>query len=233
MYTIVYIPSTQQEPKMRTLILVGAMAAHAAAASVSFDYTGEVEFTWDYDARNVDDIIGIRVGDSVVGSFTIDLDTPGIPTPRNDSSFSYFDAVTDFQILVGDVAFLNNLDDIRLATITNDQTNTNADGLSIAVIMMTEDVNTAGLKATITDNTGEMFADTSLHNVVNLPFGNVPLGNIAISFIGGDNIRIIWQTLEMQQPVPEPSSIALLLGGLLICQYRNVLRRHGPDNRSA
>ena len=217
---------------MKTLILVAAMAVNAAAATISYDYTGEVRSTWGADAIPVDDIIGIRTGDLVAGSFTIDLDTPGTPSPNpgNDHVLNYFDAITEFSITVGDVDFLHDLDDVRVVGIINDMQNFDVFGMTSIV---TADGNRVIVKAAITDDTGLMFSDLSLGNAVDLPFGNDLLKHFSLLLFGTDTVNITWQTLEMTTPVPEPSTIAMLIVGLLISQYRNVLRWHRPDNRLA
>ena len=214
---------------MRTIILVAAMAARAAAATVSYDYTGEVWSTWGADAIPVDDIIGIRTGDQVVGSFTIDLDIAGTlsPNPGNDYLLNYFDAITELAITVGDVSFALSLDDVRVVGIIDDMRNFDTFGMTS--IVTTDDSISVWCKAGIWDDTGQMFSDLSLGNAVGLPFSDNLAKYMSLVFLPEETVNITWQTLTMTTPVPEPSAIVLMLVGLLISKQRNVLRFRRPD----
>ena len=208
---------------MRTLILVAAMAVNAAAATVSYDFAGEVWSTWGADAIPVDDIVGITTGDLVVGSFTIDLDIVGQQDAQgNEFNLGYLDSVIDFDIVVGDLSFVHNLDDVRVVSITNNAVNHDRFGMTTFI---TTDNIRAVARATISDSTAQMFSDLSLDNAVNLPFGDDLRKLLSLDFIATEErVNIDWQTLTMRSPVPEPSAIVLLIFGLLICQCRNVLR---------
>ena len=212
---------------MKTLILVAAMAVNAAAATVSYDYTGEVWSTWGADAVPVDDIVGITTGDQVVGSFTIDLDTVGTasPNPGNNHVLNYYDAITELAITVGDVDFIHDLDDVRVVGITNAPDH---DSIGFTTIVSI-DATAVFLQTAIQDGTAEMFSDLSLSNTINLPFGDNLRKLFNLQFFPAGTVNITWQTLTMRTPVPEPSAMFLLLFGLLIWKNRNVLRLRRPD----
>jgi len=200
---------------MKTLILVAAMAVNAAAATVSYDFTGEVWSTWGADAVPVSDIIGIRTGDLVAGSFTIDLDTAGTqsPNPGNDYLLNYFDAITEFDITVGDVRFALSLGDVRVVGIIDDMRNFDVFGMTSIV---TADNISVVAKAAITDDTGLMFSDLSLGNAVDLPFGDGLTKHMSLVFLPEETVNITWQTLTMTAPVPEPSAFILALLSLCL-----------------
>ena len=191
------------------------MAARAAAATVSYDYTGEVWSTWGADAIPVDDIIGIRTGDQVVGSFTIDLDIAGTPSPNpgNDYLLNYFDSITEFNITVGDVIFTLSLGDVRVVGIIDDMRNFDVFGMTS--IVTTGNISVLA-KAAITDDTGQMFSDMSLGNTVDLPFSDGLTKHLSLVFFPEETVNITWQTLTMTTPVPEPSALSALLIGLLL-----------------
>jgi len=200
---------------MKALLFVSVMAVNAAAATVSYDYTGEVWSTWGADAIPVDDIIGIRTGDQVAGSFTIDLETVGTesPNPGNDYLLNYFDSITEFNITVGDVIFTLSLGDVRVVGIIDDMRNFDVFGMTS--IVTTGNISVLA-KAAITDDTGQMFSDMSLGNTVDLPFSDGLTKHLSLVFFPEETVNITWQTLTMTTPVPEPSALSALLIGLLL-----------------
>ena len=180
------------------ILLILAAALPLDASSVTYEFSGKVDRVTSGDL--------LDVGDTLAGSFTIDLNTPEkTPTPNQKDWFAEYDsAVIDFQMTAGPYSITEGGGKV---SITNDRS---IDGDTFDSIIISARGSIApsvpsGVVFLLRDYFADIIDDKSLTNLADIPFlENGAFGGMHQRLFHFESVIVDWQTLERTQLIIDP-----------------------------